>query len=59
MESTILLTDAQDTASGKLSDLDSELDVVFAATGSMGTPTDGPPKEDDEEEDLVATLLED
>ena len=58
MDPTILLTEAHDGANGGMSDLDSELDAVFAATGSAGIPIDGPPKDDDEAEDLVATLVE-
>lgn len=58
LDATILLTETHDGLNGAPGDLDSELDAVFAATGSNGLPIDGPPKDDDEE-DLVATLLED
>lgn len=57
MDATILLTEAHDAGNGGLNDLDAELDAVFAATGRTGIPDLGPPK--DEEQDLVATLLED
>jgi type II secretory pathway predicted ATPase ExeA len=59
MESTILLTEAHGIAGDSPGDLDSELDAAFAATRSRGGPTEGPPKDADREEDLVATLLED
>ena len=59
MDATILLTEAHEAGNGGMNDLDAELDAVFAATGRTGVPGLGPLKDGDDEQDLVATLLED